>query len=839
MKLLDSVNCEKGITLNTQIVYLLSILDKDISVEEQNTQITEYIENLRQMKTEYYEAKQKGVSEQYRFIIDKVMDSIDNVPSDRVDEIKQLYLESIADMSLFNPAQMEHKLIENGFDHTLNELILKQINNMDLKVKEGILDLTLDKIRNLYSHMFNGNIPTYDRMTMDNAGRYSSYVCNDGETYADEILERMISFAEKHNMKSKVNTFMFYADFPKMLENVWLKQASNMGLTEEEKHQYVKEKMKDSLIGYVEHLARNYGDRIENVDVFNELIYDPDMIEKKEDFGEERSYHPRTEGWQKYLDLEDLCEMALTARKLMPKAIFTYNDMNWVNSDKRKEIIKIIKEIQSIEDRYRQEGKLGKDERGLIDIIGFEAHLTTEDKTQDIEKAFMEVEQEIGLPIAVTEFDVARVGDNPLSKEEITKQNRIIEKFVQLEQEGRIQELTVWSQSDEMSFMNDKCKRMVYASVILDENCNEKEFEHSKDVELQRFNYHTHTSLCGHADGTMEEYIKKAIEGGITDLGFSDHMPNPLGKGNPKQSMNLVQFHSEYIPVLEKLKEKYKDQISLKIGLECEYYGDQGEKIPQIKKFREETESKLDYMILGQHFALKRDEKGELKMPPEMSSKTSSQYPLDYAMTVVEAMKSGKFAYVAHPDIFLEGRDGVPEEEKALYLENAKKATQMICEVASKNNIPLEMNLGSISAIEAGLKSKMQDGSYAYPVPEFWKVAQEYGCKVLVGIDAHSPEALKEKDSEIIAKKLLADRGIELDYLDSYEPRGIEQNIQEQETTTRTEQEEYTITPNQIGKKSFYSHIEKKVTAKSVVDRKVAERLHLKGLDAHDYNKSQ
>jgi GH35 family endo-1,4-beta-xylanase len=146
----------------------------------------------------------------------------------------------------------------------------------------------------------------------------------------------MISFAEKHNMKSKVNTFMFYADFPKILEDVWLKQASSQGLDDTEKHQFVKEKMKNSLMGYVSHLAQNYGDRIENVDIFNELIYDPNMIEKREIFEEKHSYHPRTEGWQKYLDLEDLCEMALTARKLMPETIFTYNDMNWDNSRKKR-----------------------------------------------------------------------------------------------------------------------------------------------------------------------------------------------------------------------------------------------------------------------------------------------------------------------------------------------------------------------------------------------------------------------------------------------------------------------------------------------------------------------
>lgn len=297
-KLLDSVDCKKGITLNSQIVDLLSILDKDISIEEQNAQITEYIKSLRQMQTEYYEAKQKGRSEQYRFIIDKVVDSIDEIPEDRIDEIKQLYLASIVDMSLFDSNQMEHKLIENGLDYKINELIMKQTSNMDFEAKEGILDLTPEKVRNFYSHMFNGDVPTYDRMTMDNAGKYSLYVCKDGETYADERLDKMVSFAEKHNMQSKVNTFMFYADFPKISEYVWQRQVSSTGLNEKEQQQYLKEKVKNSLMGYVEHLAQNYGDRIENVDIFNELIYDPDMLEQREIFEEEHSYHPREKGWQ-------------------------------------------------------------------------------------------------------------------------------------------------------------------------------------------------------------------------------------------------------------------------------------------------------------------------------------------------------------------------------------------------------------------------------------------------------------------------------------------------------------------------------------------------------------
>ena len=38
-------------------------------------------------------------------------------------------------------------------------------------------------------------------------------------------------------------------------------------------------------------------------------------------------------------------------------------------------------------------------------------------------------------------------------------------------------------------------------------------------------NYHTHTYRCRHAIGSEEEYIRKAIDGGLKVLGFSDHTP--------------------------------------------------------------------------------------------------------------------------------------------------------------------------------------------------------------------------------------------------------------------------------------------------------------------------
>ena len=73
------------------------------------------------------------------------------------------------------------------------------------------------------------------------------------------------------------------------------------------------------------------------------------MLEEREYFQEDPTYHIRTKGWQKYLGLEDVCEMALRVRNNMPDTIFTYNDMHWVDSKKRPEILRVIKEIQKIE----------------------------------------------------------------------------------------------------------------------------------------------------------------------------------------------------------------------------------------------------------------------------------------------------------------------------------------------------------------------------------------------------------------------------------------------------------------------------------------------------------
>ena len=109
--------------------------------------------------------------------------------------------------NIYDSSKMQQILQSSGFEPSINETVLKDLKNIDYTAKEGVLSLTPEKVRAFYSHLFNGDKNTYDRVTFDNAGKYSLYVSVDGKTYANERLDKMVQFCEKHGMKSKINTW--------------------------------------------------------------------------------------------------------------------------------------------------------------------------------------------------------------------------------------------------------------------------------------------------------------------------------------------------------------------------------------------------------------------------------------------------------------------------------------------------------------------------------------------------------------------------------------------------------------------------------------------------------
>ncbi len=219
-------------------------------------------------------------------------------------------------------------------------------------------------------------------------------------------------------------------------------------------------------------------------------------------------------------------------------------------------------------------------------------------------------------------------------------------------------------------------------------------------------NYHTHTWRCNHASGTEREYVEAAIEHGMRILGFSDHSPYPFPDGYTSSFRMRTDQLDDYVTTLTALRDEYRNDIEIHIGFEAEYY----------PAYFSDLLSMLDgypveYLILGQHF-LGNERGGAYSGVPTASEKKLAQY----VAQTKEALKTCRFIYFAHPDLF---NFVGPSEIYDRYMEE-------LCRNAKTLGIPLEINfLG------------LYDGRN-YPNPRFWEIAGKAGCDVIFGADAHA-----------------------------------------------------------------------------------------------------
>ena len=235
----------------------------------------------------------------------------------------------------------------------------------------------------------------------------------------------------------------------------------------------------------------------------------------------------------------------------------------------------------------------------------------------------------------------------------------------------------------------------------------------------QTFNYHTHTYRCKHAYGTDEEYIEAAIKAGYKILGFSDHAPY---RDYPSESSHMDwEQLDEYLSTITTLKDKYKDQIDIRIGFETEYFSfDHDERL--------ELRNKVDYLLLGQHF---QDPVG--KTVSYFKQNTDEEIR-EYGRSVCEALDTRMFLYLAHPDVFM--------NRQTEFNETCQSVAHMICQKCVETGTPMEINVrGTYKGKKPFINS---DEQFYYPHRDFWKIASEYPVKVLFGVDAHHPNDLTD-----------------------------------------------------------------------------------------------
>ena len=68
-----------------------------------------------------------------------------------------------------------------------------------------------------------------------------------------------------------------------------------------------------------------------------------------------------------------------------------------------------------------------------------------------------------------------------------------------------------------------------------------------------------------------------------------------------------------------------------------------------------------------------------------------------------------------------------------------------ICHAAKKHNVYLEFNFG---AIRRGKRVYGKEYRFAYPYNKFWEIAKKYKCKVMIGLDVHTPSDISTLNND-------------------------------------------------------------------------------------------
>ena len=188
-------------------------------------------------------------------------------------------------------------------------------------------------------------------------------------------------------------------------------------------------------------------------------------------------------------------------------------------------------------------------------------------------------------------------------------------------------------------------------------------------------NYHTHTKWCRHGTGEIEDYVIEAISKGLKTIAITEHVP--LRDNSERNRMSWEDFYL-YDKDFNRVINKYKDKIEIIKGFECEYYKDS---LDDYIMFKEKYGYNL--LILGHHKA------GKLKEIDVFNEK-SYEDMLVYANEVTEALNTGLFDFIAHPDLVLNSyNNNIWDDKSDLVMRKIFKSCQ-------DNDIPVEINMNGL-----------------------------------------------------------------------------------------------------------------------------------------------
>jgi histidinol-phosphatase (PHP family) len=234
---------------------------------------------------------------------------------------------------------------------------------------------------------------------------------------------------------------------------------------------------------------------------------------------------------------------------------------------------------------------------------------------------------------------------------------------------------------------------------------------------LPLVDYHVHTARCGHAVGTMEQYVEHAIASGLREMGFSDHLYlywMPSAERDPELGMAEWELDF-YVEDVERCRRRYGRDIAIRLSTEADF----------VPGYERDLESILrrydwDYVIGSVHFIDGWGFDDSRKLAGYAEWDIDALYAR-YFELVGQSAETGLFDTIGHPDLVKKFGYRARSDQTGAYARLAERF--------ARSGVCVELNT-------AGLRKPIGE---VYPHLDLLRACQALGVPATLASDAHAP----------------------------------------------------------------------------------------------------
>ena len=227
--------------------------------------------------------------------------------------------------------------------------------------------------------------------------------------------------------------------------------------------------------------------------------------------------------------------------------------------------------------------------------------------------------------------------------------------------------------------------------------------------------YHLHTPLCNHAVGSMDAYIRRAVDIGLKEICFLDHLTISDYEKHLTMTPNEIPLYFQAIQVQKK---RYAGVIKIKSGLEIDYN-------PARTKLFQEIVGTYSFDLIGSSIHFLKD----LNIASSKSVRRLKKMDPDYLYRIYfekleKMLDQNYFDVVCHLDLL-----------KKFGLKPSKffeKDVNKILSLIKKKNLVVEFNTSGYS----------YPAKEAYPSFNIIQKCHKMGIGITLGSDAHNPDSV-------------------------------------------------------------------------------------------------